>query len=260
MGNVFGFLCVCALCAMPAVGCSEDPPVLWDTCRTAEDCNQPKCHVITCTDAGRCEYDYAPSVVCDDGNDCTLESCAPDYACEYEKLHDVSCDFNGRAGFCIQGVCHKDPCEDIVCDDGNDCTSDFCDRMDGSCKSHQIPICEPCDRNGVPGACIGTVCEENLCEGVVCDDDNLCTDDECDCQDGTCRFRDWRFSTDIDCWDGDPCTDDECDPDTGCYNPVAPNGQICGCLRYVVTCPLPFCFPAEGYCAHIGHCQNGECV
>jgi len=44
---------------------------------------------------------------------------------------------------------------------------------------------------------------------VLCDDNDACTDDICDDQNG-CYFPA------VDCDDSDACTEDSCDSDTGC--------------------------------------------
>ncbi len=53
------------------------------------------------------------------------------------------------------------------------------------------------------------MCEAGVCVAtpVICDDDNLCTDDSCDPDTGDCVFE----PTDVDCDDNDVCTvDDQC--------------------------------------------------
>ncbi len=126
-------------------------------------------------------------ILCDDGDVCNgAEVCV--------------------AGMCLPGV-------PLVCDDGNACTTDTCDRLTG-CHSTPIPGCGGCttaaqcdDGNRctadtcVSGHCLhaaladGVSCEDGLfCDGaevcragacapgvpVVCDDGNACTTDVCD--------------------------------------------------------------------------------
>jgi hypothetical protein len=115
------------------------------------------------------------------------------------------------------------------------------------------------------------VCGENLCEDVVCKDDEACTDDTCDYVDGTCNFPPTV------CDDGDLCTEDRCNPADGCdFTTQAEDGTFCysedlphqmagvckaGVCVYpcdptseeVLRCPSPFssgyvCCPGEKEC------------
>ena len=89
----------------------------------------------------------------------------------------------------------------------------------------------------------------DLCEGVVCNDDNICTDDSCNPANGQCVYTpvagracdnstvcDGREvcdlngicqpGTPLNCVDSNICTDDSCNPASGCvYTPVA--GRAC---------------------------------
>lgn len=99
---------------------------------------------------------------------------------------------------------------DFPVDDGDLCTLDTCVvDDDGAAMAVNTPVeCpegEACDPD--TGDCV------NLCEGVVCDDTDVCTDDTCDPVTGECIF------TPADCDDEVACTDDSCDADTGdCVN------------------------------------------
>jgi hypothetical protein len=113
-------------------------------------------------------------------------------------------------------------------------------------------------------------CSGGACNGTTysCNDNNPCTDDECDgnggctrnnnnngCNDGVeCTHND-RCSngsctgTTYSCNDNNPCTADTCDGNGGCSNPATNNGGRCQddgslCGR-ALDC-------------HV--CQNGQCV
>lgn len=101
------------------------------------------------------------------------------------------------------GLCMHTP---VDCDDGNPCTADFCDQ-DGVCQ--HVPIL--CDD--------GDPCTIDFCDGLTgecvylpmdCDDGDPCTFDFCD--EGEC------FNILIDCDDGLDCTFDYCDPILGCVH------------------------------------------
>ncbi|MCH8912877.1 MAG: hypothetical protein IIA33_04845, partial [Planctomycetes bacterium] len=74
------------------------------------------------------------------------------------------------------------------------------------------------------------LCTNDDCEPVAgcvniridCDDDDACTEDSCDSDFGC-------VSTPIDCNDEDACTEDGCDSDTGCTHQdiECPKGQVC---------------------------------
>jgi len=76
----------------------------------------------------------------------------------------------------------------------------------------------------------------NPCDVLVCDDNNACTDDNCDPFSG-CVYTPFL------CDDGDPCTDDACDVVSGCFAvpTVCDDANVCNGLE---TCdPLVGCLP-----------------
>jgi hypothetical protein len=87
----------------------------------------------------------------------------------------------------MSGVCQKDLCAEVDCDDDNDCTHDPCDPVDGTCSNTPILDGTVCDFDGLPGVCKAGVCEDAmLCEQIDCDDRNDCTEDTCDPANGMC--------------------------------------------------------------------------
>ncbi len=138
-----------------------------------------------------CAPKCSPGDPCDDGDPCT---------------ENDTCGENG----CVYGT-------PIDCDDGNACTDDFCDE--GLCINMPLPDGTSCD-DGY--ACtVGGECTNGKCGGgqpIDCDDDNVCTHEDCDPESG-CVYMD------VDCEDGNPCTDDYCDPGSGCVN--MPNNDPC---------------------------------
>ena len=76
MRYVFGFLCVCALCVVPLLGCGE-------------------------TSRDMCE-----GVSCNDDNECTDDVCNPvTGACEYTPVEDGTACVDGT---CLGGICTAD--------------------------------------------------------------------------------------------------------------------------------------------------------
>jgi len=64
---------------------------------------------------------------------------------------DLDCDKHR----CTSVVC-PDPCEGVVCNDGNECTADSCDPQTGTCQYVEAPddiACKNCDGTCQAGAC-----------------------------------------------------------------------------------------------------------
>ena len=82
-----------------------------------------------------CGFDCS-AIECDDGNACTADTCDPALEmCVHTPVGDgAACDFEGLPGVCIAGLCEEDPCANIDCEDGDPCTIDSCDPLDGSCS------------------------------------------------------------------------------------------------------------------------------
>jgi hypothetical protein len=116
---------------MPLAGCSDTPP----ECKSAEACN--------------------------DDNECTDDACSTaSGTCSNMPVDDETiCDFGGALGLCIAGVCEEGTlCEGVECeDDGNECTEDVCNPVDGSCY---VPV-----DDGT--ACTDGACADGVCIGLV---------------------------------------------------------------------------------------------
>jgi len=153
------------------------------TCEAGDLCTGE----ITCAD-GICEA--AGGLDCDDGNQCSEDSCDPVEGCQYGPMWGQPCDdgeFCTPESYCagVDGMeCDGDGWEE--CDDGNPCTNNQC--IEGGLGCYNSPTDDPCD------------------------DGNACTvGDECfegDCLAGAA----------LDCNDNDECTDDSCDTETGCVH------------------------------------------
>jgi hypothetical protein len=141
----------------------------------------------TCS-AGACVYTAANSLNCDDGNPCTTDDTCQEGACrgtpkdcnsppaaaclssstlrQWEPVgtcdmsgncrydpRDVSCEYG-----CVNGQCQNDPCAG-GCDDGNQCTNDWCEPMVGC---HHDPA------NGASCASGSGDCPVGVCSGSTC--------------------------------------------------------------------------------------------
>jgi len=208
-------------------GCVAGVPV---ACDDQDVCNGVEtCDPVT----GKCVPGTA--LRCDDGNPCTDDLCDRVTGC-YNPNNSAPCE-DGRlcttgdrcvGGECVSGgpkdcndgiPCTEDSCvegvgcvhvaRDSACEDGNDCTDNFCDISAGGCRQ-VVRNGQPCDDHNactVNDICLGTAC---LGVGLNCNDGIPCTDDYCDLETG-CR-NDPVHSR---CDDRNSCTDNVCDPDQG---------------------------------------------
>ncbi len=186
--------------------------------------------VTAAVDAAPATCSAAQLAACDDGLDCTEDSCTQPYAVCAWKLKANTCLIGGvcvAAGAAKAGngcsVCQPEkatqawslasettPCtaatactfnnhcaadgscvgDAVVCDDGNPCTSDACDPQKG-CTYPPLSV------------------------GTSCNDDNACTTaDACQLPVGVAPFCQGLAIGS--CSDSNPCTDDACDPAQGC--------------------------------------------
>jgi len=175
---------------------------------------------LTCEDADPCTPEDAcvagvctgPQKPCDDGSECTDDSCSSETGVA-ECVHTANTELCDDDDPCTaEDTCDDKKCLGLpACDDGDACTNDFC---------------------GAEGECSTTP--------VICDDGNSCTTDSCDpgsgcefigVEDGSpCQGENYCLGGDtcvgevcvdgtelISCGDdGNPCTDDNCIPSVGC--------------------------------------------
>jgi hypothetical protein len=146
------------------------------------------------------------SIVCNDGDPCTVEACIAGIGCLPSPDSGDTCS-DGNActseDTCLEGICN--PGTATICFDGNPCTGDACapttgcvfETIPGSCNDDNIcTLNDACDN----GNCVG--------EWVLCDDGNPCTQDACDTLSAGCTFTPLIQP----CTDGNPCTvGDLCD-------------------------------------------------
>ena len=190
--------------------------------------------------------DKCASKNCDDGLDCTVDSCsAVTGDCEHQA-DDSLC-----AGHEICGAvagCQAAPCEqDADCDDGSHCNGlETCSG--GSCQAGAAPDCNDSI------ACTLDACDEDTdgCEHVP--DDDLCQAGEtCDPLSG-CQGQGLCLA-DLDCDDGFVCNGAEI-----CVDSVCQAGVALSCDDGV-TCTTDACSEAAGGCeAQPNHdaCATGE--
>ncbi|GIW41777.1 MAG: hypothetical protein KatS3mg076_2354 [Candidatus Binatia bacterium] len=232
---------------------------------------------VSCTENDQCDGSGTCAgtpndALCDDGNQCTADSCDPSLDCQNTNEpagttcdDGVSCTENDQCDG--SGTCAGTP-NDALCDDGNQCTADSCDpSLD--CQNTNEPAGTTCD-DGVSctendqcdgsGTCAGTpndtsattatsapptrfACTtDDQCDGsgnctgtpddTNCDDTVACTTDTCDPDDPNADGQGCVFTPDdTNCDDGATCTQDVCDPDDpgadsdGCV--ITPDDTVC---------------------------------
>ncbi|MBN2494220.1 MAG: trypsin-like serine protease [Deltaproteobacteria bacterium] len=117
------------------------------------DCSDDNlCTDERCDPAVGCVY---PPTDCDDRNPCTDDDCDRSTGCLHAMVPDgVVC----GGGACGEGSCQSGEClgpdQQVLCDDDNPCTVDFCDPAQG-CQHEDMPdgsVCSDC------GACQGGLC------------------------------------------------------------------------------------------------------
>lgn len=145
---------------------------------------------------------------------------------------------------CETAVCaHDGTCTTVAanCNDANTCTLDACNPTTGCVFAPADPTVT-CDDGS--DCTVGDTCQQGTCAagvGPICDDNDLCTLNTCDPQNGcvylpnatTCTdgvdctvdtcdgLGGCTFAADIGlCSDGKLCTDDVCDKVSGCSNPA----------------------------------------
>ena len=193
--------------------------------------------------------------LCDDGNECTDDSCLGEPGCSYQNLDGEECkdgDPCTVADLCIGDVCAGSPVE---CQDDNPCTDDSCDET-GGCYFHTNT--HPCD-DGNP-CTLGDQCNAGECLGVpvACDclsDENCLSLEDEDLCNGTlvCNTDSVPFqcevdlTTLVDCPEASAfCQQASCDPASGeCSVVPANEGLLCD----------------DGdACTTAAHCVEGECT
>ena len=158
-----------------------------------------------------------------------VDVCTPN--CEGKECGDDGC--GGTCGECDdedlcdgEEICEDGQCIDgtaLDCDDGNVCTDDSCEALQGCV--HVALDGEPCE-DGNP-CTLDDVCVDDDCQGGAwnsCDDENPCTDDSCKVGAG-CQNDAVPDGAEPACDDGNPCTEDLC-ASGDCANPLLPLDQL----------------------------------
>ena len=234
-------------CVGSPVSCDDSQTCTKDSCDKQKGCVFAPQQGAACNDGNACTAGDLCSaagtctpgsgVNCDDAKVCTADSCDAASGCKNTALEAISCsdgDACTVADACAQGAC-KGTVQ--VCDDGNACTTDACDKLKGCTATAKTGVlcsdgsaCTGQDACSSFGKCVGTkvtcndnsVCTLDLCDvdlgcvftklsGASCSDGKLCTVTD-SCSDGVCA------GAAKNCDDGNECTADSCDAVSGCVS------------------------------------------
>ncbi len=263
-----GVDCTDDSCAM-ATGCSnvandancdDGNPCTSGSCDMTGDCSQTNLADTTaCTvggstgqcQSGTCVIGCTGDAECDDGVDCTLDSC---------DLGTGTCVNSPRNGMCDDGVsctvdrCRASGCQNLLrdarCDDSNDCTANMCTAT--GCMDTDVIDGTPCnDAAGDAGLCAAGSCSVECTSAADCQNGNACDGMETCSTNGQCRP-----GTALDCNDMDACTTDSCDMTAGCQNVAITCDDM-------TSCTTNDCNPAMGceFTPVPANCDDGnECT
>jgi hypothetical protein len=240
--------------------CEDENPCTEGTCDGANGCKTANKAGSCDADGSSCTKDDAckdgkcvvgTTVVCDDNNACTKDSCDKVKGCVYENddgkgcnADDNSCTQNDQ---CKAGKC--EPGETKACSSEDQCITGKCNIVDGACK-YSFEEGQTC--NDANPCTVGEKCVTDACKGKAtdCDDLNVCTSDACDkvkgcihnnvpgpCNDGdectevdSCDLGGCKgkiVDADVKCTDNNACTTDTCDKTKGCLNVPSATGTKC---------------------------------
>ncbi|KAM9962896.1 hypothetical protein ACTFIW_006117 [Dictyostelium discoideum] len=201
-------------CVTNTKSCDDNNPCTTDTCSNGNcfyqvitDCincggnqcfNSDKCNPTSCSADGKTCVQV--SVLCDDHNHCTDDSCSNGYCISNPVPNCIDCPDTAciTTDFCNVQVCSPDGKSCVSspknCNDTSFCTIDSCNSPNGTC-SHSIPDpkCVSCASTSCTTTddCFVQVCSDDgaSCKSVPknCDDQNPCTQDSCS-NNGVCAY------------------------------------------------------------------------
>jgi hypothetical protein len=225
--------------------CNDDNVCTKDACDPKKGCvtssASQKCDdgdVCTVGDAcggGKCKPGKAK--LCNDDSTCTLDSCHYAKGCVYAVLTGACNDGDAcsSADQCKAGKCAGT--KPTVCNDGNTCTNDSCNKLEGCVIAPNSKTCNDGNVCSIGDTCGGGTCKAGA-KTKSCVDGKICTADECDkvkgcefpansaeCSDANaCTKNDQCHNfkcisgPKLSCDDHNLCSDDSCNVKTGCVH------------------------------------------
>ncbi|MFH1530554.1 MAG: hypothetical protein ABIK09_07455 [Pseudomonadota bacterium] len=271
--------------ATDEVDCDDGNACTADLCEGAGGCTHVAATGGECLDGDACtigDHCEAGACVgsplsCNDGNGCTVETCAPQLGCLYEYTTDPCNDGDpcSVGDTCLAGTCVGLPgaCE---CQDDGDCLALvggdlcvgqwYCSKARSPFQCLEIPnsavVCP--GPVGVDQHCYDQICQPDTGDcvevpingGGPCEDGDACTVPDI-CNVGACVS-----GPGANCNDGNPCTDDACNPASGCVSVLnsAPcdDGDAC---TVGDVCSQGACVPGQPMACDDGNpCTADACV
>ncbi len=191
-----------------------------------------------------------PGMFCDVFRGCTPRPCGSDFDCDDGLFCNGVERCDAAAAVCVSGP-------PPVCDDGTDCTDDFCVEP-GGCRSDPNPMRCPPGSMCLPGVgCVGGRCRRDS----DCDDGRVCNGAE-RCMGGACAP-----GAPLACADMIDCTRDTCsDFAGGCTSTpdsaLCPMGMVCdvmvGCQ--IIPCRTDAACSDGVFCNGAERCVGGRCT
>ena len=265
--NEFGVCAGLRTCSADGLGECDAPVAAMELCNGVDDdCSGE-------VDDGEF-VDGAFANLCDDGNDCTEDSCGGEAGCSWQPLAEGECQDGDPctiADLCVSGLCLSGG--NLNCDDNNICTDDWCNPMEGCVNDANQVACDDGDACTMGDTCSGGECIGGG-EAPGCDDANVCTSDDCDAQSGcTHEVIPGCCNDNVECADGDACTNDVCVAN-GCKNTFMPgcckangdcdDGDFCTedtCQNNVCfNAPIPDCCKVDLECSDGNACTSDKCI
>ena len=256
-----------------AVDCNDDVACTVDSCDDTQDICVNAPNNTLCQDNIFCNGEEVCNVLlgcvdgtpeeCDDGIDCTSDSCNPLFDVCYNIPQNDFCDdsaFCNGEEICVAGSgCQTQDVPDCSVG-GNECTDNSCNEATDSCD--HIPNDANCDNNlycdGAETCDLLLGCREAT--DIDCSDDVSCTVDSCDEDNDECS----QLADDSLCDDGGPCKDlVGCNVESGCEYTNHPDDEVCDVLPALdETCQNGLCVPdcqTNADCNDDVPCTNDTC-
>ncbi len=251
--------CINGVCMGAMLACDDGDICTGDSCVAGQGCTHSPLSGGACDDGDACTS----------GETCNAGNCVGGASvCECLKMEDCAAredgDLCNGTYRCVANRCEIDPASVVICNNSQDsnCRKNLCTPATGKCSLQDLAAGTPCSDGDL--CTLGDACFSGICAGQArdCDDENLCTEDGCDVQTGSCQYESVLGACDDanDCTTKDFCINGQClgeavncDDQELCTLDYCASGQ--GCQHKPVTKP---CDDGSA-CTLDDLCQEGAC-